>query len=272
MAAKKIDTSIQDGVNLISLPNVSEKDMKELLEMSTKQWLLLPEKIHAFDLGKVTNLDPGSLSQILSFLKSLKKVEKNHFSFNVSPLLMSFLKEKGLTSTFNIKSSFDDGLNALSGGKKKQVDAKLLKPFIDGASNAFQVQVGINLKGESPYSKAHMYEEGDAIAGQVNVNLPNFKGEICLCFSEASFIGTYGALLGEEISKIDEESADAASELLNMIYGHAKTILNRDFGMVLEPAIPKAILNPKPVKSANPVIVIPFNSDHGKLRIEIVIH
>ncbi|NCN95579.1 MAG: hypothetical protein GW917_02545 [Bdellovibrionales bacterium] len=274
MGTKKIDTSIQDGANLIVLPNVSEKDLFDLLETSIKQWLILPEKVHAFDFANVSMLDQACITQLLGFQKSLKKVEKSHFSLNINPNLTKLLKEKGLLTAFNIKKSFEDGLNRPSekAAPGQKVDARLLKPFIDGAANAFQVQVGITLKSGTPSSKTHIFEESDAIAGQVEISLPNFKGQISLCFSKEGFIGVYEALLGEKITQIDEESADAASELLNMIYGHAKTILNKDFGMVLEPALPKAIINPKPLKSTHPVIVIPFDSDQGKLRIEIVIY
>lgn len=274
MGIKKIDNLIQQGVNLITLPRLSADDLKETLEVCIKQWLMLPEKLHAMDFSNIEALDQNSLTQILSFQKSLRKVEKDYFCINLNPVLQRELKDRGVFSSFQLKTSFNEGVKMSTPptAKKTQVDANLLKPFIDGATKAFEVQVGLALRPGTPSSKNYLFEKEDVLAGQVTVELPAFKGMISLCFTGDSFFAVYEALLGEKIDQINDENADAASELLNMIYGHAKTILNQKFGMTLQPAIPKTVISPQPAKSTHPVIVVPFESDKGKLRIEIVIY
>lgn len=271
MEAIKIDSDIQNGCNLIKLPNSEPKELSKELEVTIKQWLVMPEQVHILDMSQVTSIDPAVISQLLMFQKSLKRVDKLLHVVHLKPDIKALFMEKGILKSLGYKDSLDECFksNTAQTKKVKKMDIEMLNPFIEGAAKAFEVQIGLSIKPMRPSSKKHAFEEDDAIAGILSLDLPNFKGQISICFSEKSFCSVYSALLGEEISKVDEESCDAASELLNMIYGHAKTVLNKKYNLNLQPAIPKAVLKPKPAPATYPVLVVPFQSDSGPFRLEI---
>jgi chemotaxis protein CheX len=81
-------------------------------------------------------------------------------------------------------------------------------------------------------------------------------------------------MVGEKHDTITEELEDAAGELLNMIFGEAKTILNEKKGYTLEKAVPTIITGEKLSfrhRGTSPVIVLPFESAAGSFHIEVMV-
>jgi chemotaxis protein CheX len=78
-------------------------------------------------------------------------------------------------------------------------------------------------------------------------------------------------MLSENYTEITSDLQDGAGELLNIIFGHAKRVLNTQ-GYEIQKAIPSIIrgqnLEAKHLTS-NPVIVLPFLTDKGEFYIEI---
>jgi len=151
------------------------------------------------------------------------------------------------------------------------VDASVLSTFVEGASKAFEVQVKMKITPGKATPKMHMFEPDDVVAGRMHVDVEGFRGSITICFGENAFKQLYKALLGEEINVVDKDSADAAGELVNIIYGHAKAVLNQTHKLQLKPAIPEIILKPKVEKIDSAVLTLPFTSEVGSFRLEIVV-
>jgi chemotaxis protein CheX len=79
-------------------------------------------------------------------------------------------------------------------------------------------------------------------------------------------------MLGESHKEITPETADLVAELLNIIYGQAKTELNAGLGLDLPPALPTVLRGEKlslRQNSSAPVVVLPFQSDLGIFHVEI---
>ena len=78
-------------------------------------------------------------------------------------------------------------------------------------------------------------------------------------------------MLGEEFKEINKDLEDGAGEILNIIFGHAKTVLNsKNYG--IEKAIPTVIRGHGIlVKHVTQVasIVVPFETDVGSFHMEI---
>ena len=112
-----------------------------------------------------------------------------------------------------------------------------------------------------------------SISGVINLTCSSFSGTISLCFQKDVFLKTYEALVGESHDSINDEVKDAAGELLNMIYGQAKTELNKK-GYQLEKALPTVVAGEGLELhhgSENPVLVIDFDSRLGKFYLEVVL-
>jgi CheY-specific phosphatase CheX len=80
-------------------------------------------------------------------------------------------------------------------------------------------------------------------------------------------------MLGEKYTELNDELQDGAAELLNMIFGHAKVILNKQ-GHTIQKAIPTVIRggNLQTTHLGNSkVVVLPFSvgAEIGEFYIEI---
>jgi chemotaxis protein CheX len=266
MGALKIDTTENPEYILIALPDLSSKEAARDLELECKNWLLNDKKIHVFYFKKVMKLDQTIIVEIMNHFKNLKSQNKAPHSININSMMQKDLKDRSLLSAFGFVSKVEDVLPK----KPFKMDVAFLKPFVEGASKAFEVQVKIKIKPEKVFIKNSLYETTDSVVGKVKLETDKFKGIIALCLSKEVFFKIYAALVGEEITSVNKDTADAAGELMNIVYGHAKTVLNKEFGLDLKPVIPEVVIQPPVEKVASPVIVVPFSTDFGAVRIEIV--
>lgn len=154
------------------------------------------------------------------------------------------------------------------------IDMSFLKPFVDGTIHTLKVQTGSDVVFEKPFLKQRdsMGLKVD-IAGTVGIWSAKFKGSIYVCFPEKTFLNVMGKLLGEEYTEITPELHDGAGEIMNIVFGYAKRVLNEQ-GHDLQKALPAIIVgdNLKVTQvGKDPVIVLPFQSDLGKFQLEISI-
>jgi len=152
-----------------------------------------------------------------------------------------------------------------------QLDTSFFKPFIEGTLNTIQVQCNLKATGEVPYIKGTRPLMDVAIAGNIGITSPKFNGSITLCFPEKVFLGMMERMLGERFPEITAELQDRVAELLNIIFGHAKVILNNQ-GHTIQKAIPMVIrgANIQTIQmSKNKTFVLPFSTERGPFSIEI---
>ncbi len=150
------------------------------------------------------------------------------------------------------------------------MDANFFKPFVDGAKHTLKLQCSLDAKPCKPFYKPEKSDGGANviqydIAGIIGLTSTTFTGSIALCFPKTVFLEIMGKMLGENFSEITDELSDGAAELLNIIFGQAKAVLNEQ-GHSLEKAIPTVIrgtnIQTRPL-SKNPTIVLPFDIGNG---------
>lgn len=153
----------------------------------------------------------------------------------------------------------------------QNLDPQFCKPFIEGTIKTFKIQYKTELTQLKPYIKGTREQPNISIAGSIVVSTSRFSGNIILCFTEKMFLGLMERMLGETFTEITHDLQDGVAELLNMIYGHAKTILNEQ-GYALEKALPTILrgknLSTNHAQNAK-VFVLPFQSDLGEFEIEV---
>ncbi len=150
-------------------------------------------------------------------------------------------------------------------------NAEIINPFLEGTIEVFKVQANypitpgkLTLRGVGPTPDID-------IAGIIGLVSSRFKGTIALCFPKHVFLGTMSGMFGEPYAEITPDLEDGAAELLNIIYGYAKRVLN-DKGHTLEKAIPTVVRGEKlHVKEVTPgpVIMLPFTGKDGDFYVEI---
>lgn len=152
-----------------------------------------------------------------------------------------------------------------------QLDVAFFKPFVEGAMNTLKTQCSIDVNIEKPFIKGQKPQPEFAIAGVIGITSPSFNGTITLCFPEKVFLGAMSRMLGEEFKEITNDLQDGVAELLNIIFGQAKIILNQQ-GHSIQKAIPTVVrgqnISTRSMTKAL-VMVLPFKTDLGEFHIEI---
>jgi chemotaxis protein CheX len=122
--------------------------------------------------------------------------------------------------------------------------------------------------------KAYYKHEGPApvfdIAGVVGVMGPKIQGSFTLCMEKAVFLRIMSRMLNQECTDLSLEIEDGAAELVNIIFGQAKRVLN-EVGYSIQMAIPTLVKGKSVTSnyfSKNPVIILPFSSSDGQFWIE----
>lgn len=151
------------------------------------------------------------------------------------------------------------------------LDATFFKPFVDATLNTLKVQCNIEVQHGKPFVKGAQPPVKFQIAGVIGLTSDKFSGNITLCFTEKFFLALMSNMLGEEFKTITKDLEDGAAELLNIIFGSAKAILNTQ-GHTIQKAIPTVITGDSIATThlqPEKVIVLPFKADSGDFHIEI---
>jgi chemotaxis protein CheX len=154
-------------------------------------------------------------------------------------------------------------------------DMKFLKPFIEGTVHTIKVQCSTETVPGMVLTKPDPTLVRFDIAAIIGLTSAELSGAVTLYFPKDVFLGLIGRMFKEQYPEITSELEDGAGELLNIIFGHAKRILNTQ-GYAIERAIPVIFRGgngggrPKPLVNAKPV-QIPFKTDLGDFLIEIMV-
>ncbi len=112
------------------------------------------------------------------------------------------------------------------------------------------------------------------VAGIIGMVAGGAKGTLIICFSTKSAFKIIENMLGEVHTDLTPEVTDAVGELTNMIYGSAKTTLNK-MGYEFEMAIPTVVTGDfqiggshTGVKLSIPFIIEP---DAATIYVEIIV-
>jgi chemotaxis protein CheX len=154
-----------------------------------------------------------------------------------------------------------------------QLDAAFFKPFVEGTKHILKVSCQLEAVPGKPFvkKKGNKSELNVEIAGVIGLTSSNFTGTITLCFPAGFYLTMMSNMLGEEFKEITDDLQDGAAELLNMIFGHAKVLLNQQ-GHTIQKAIPTVIRgsNLQTTHMGNSlVMVLPFSVGVGEFNIEI---
>jgi chemotaxis protein CheX len=159
--------------------------------------------------------------------------------------------------------------------KRKQfkLDVDFINPFIDSVVETLNIMCGVNdIKAEPPNLLEEDQELDLQVSGSIELSSPFFKGHVAISFKQEVYEGMLQKML--EL-KEDEtiKNDDGAAEILNVIYGRSRVILN-DYGYKLERGIPKVIRGENHKIAPNskiPTLLVPFKSNAGEFYIQICV-
>jgi len=149
------------------------------------------------------------------------------------------------------------------------MDASLINPFISATINVLETMAFIKCKAEKPYLKKDDVAKGD-VTGVIGITGAS-NGTIAVTFEEETILKIVSNMFGEEMTKLNNEVADAVGELTNMISGQARRELEEN-GKIFEAAIPSVVAGKNHQithYTDGPKIAIPFTTDGGRFTIEV---
>lgn len=269
--------AIQNNMMIVELPAAMENEIVDNIMVESKIWLLSPVDLFSLDFKNVRILKPACYRVLVLFAHQVRNAKKKIVSFNLTEEISRQVKMDGISTSLNV---VDDYQNYLSrefpvkvGGSA--LDVNLINPFLYAAKKTLEMQANVAceiLKPRLSHVNDKIQDLPIAIAGVMNISTESFNGSIALAFPEEVFLRIYESLSGENHVKINDEIKDAAGELLNIIFGSAKTVLNEEFGFTLSPTLPTVLSGDK-IKirqhSKQQVIVLPFKTKFGDFHVEI---
>ena len=231
------------------------------------------------DFQNVLSVPISSFKDLVVLQRAVKTKSCRLFSINLSADLTQEVRTQGLESTLGVVKDLESlrNLGHEEKNRPKTLQMEFVNPFIEATMNIFSVQVGSTPTACPPISaagggKKRPVLEGDVLAGTLSIVAKDFRGSVCIIVEKSGFFAIYEKMFKEAISEITDDSKDALAEILNMIYGQAKTVLNDRYGYGIQPALPTVLSgNSLQVYHANmgALICLPHSFDGHKFMVEI---
>ena len=157
--------------------------------------------------------------------------------------------------------------------KRFKIDVDFINPFIDSSMKTLNKMCGVNdIEAMKPYLLGEEKLDID-ISGVLAITSPYFRGSIAISFEDKIYKDVISKMLEEDVGEVDIDNQDGAAEIINIIFGTTKAVLNQR-GYSLERAIPSV----KRGKGHNilenskiPILLVPFRSDLGNFWIQICV-
>jgi len=148
------------------------------------------------------------------------------------------------------------------------MDVRYINPFLTAVKDVFETMIDVSFSMGKPCLKkdgipSHEVSSIIGISGEVT-------GSVVINLSEKTALQLASALLGEQLSELDEDCVDAIGEIANMVAGSAKNgfpVANTSL------SVPTVVIGKHEVNypSSIPIISIPCETSEGKFGVDIAI-
>lgn len=271
----KVGSRVLQGVHYMKLPETVPVEAITALIDDMRKWAKLEVHMHVMDFNNLKAAPEELLRAIQGFEILLKMKNLNMLSINIDDAIANEIETLRLDSTFGRTL------------ERVKVDSQKLKPFdelkqkklllkylVNAAHEAVQVTLHSTVSVDENYlSKIENVPMGELdIISVVSIKNEFLKAEFRLLTSSQVVRRFAHAMLGKD-TPVDAGLIDSmVQELLNMIYGHAKSNLNDNENFRLPSAIPK-VLHRKDfgkIKRSGPakLTILPMVTPMGSFYIE----
>jgi chemotaxis protein CheX len=148
------------------------------------------------------------------------------------------------------------------------MDVKYINPFVVAIKNVFKTMIDVPFKLGNPTLKKNR-TPAFGISSIIGLS-GNVSGCVVINLSTPVALRLVSALLGEEVTELDDDTIDAIGEITNMIAGNAKTDFPGENNAI---SVPSVVIGKHEVSypSGIPIIAIPCDTDAGQMVVEIAI-
>jgi len=149
--------------------------------------------------------------------------------------------------------------------------AELVNPFILATKNVIETMASLKISPGKPYLKKEAVATGDvsSIVGMTGAK----NGSFSLSFEKVVMLQIVSNMFGEKMTVLNDEVAEAAGEIVNMVSGQARQELETA-GYLIDGAIPSVVTGENhEIRhiSEGPKIAVPFSEEStgGHFTLEI---
>ncbi|MCP4749070.1 MAG: chemotaxis protein CheX [Desulfobacteraceae bacterium] len=148
------------------------------------------------------------------------------------------------------------------------MDPRYIQPFVAAAKRIFDTMIDVPLSLGKPSLK-NCSEVPYEVSGIIGLS-GNVSGCVVISLSRQIAFQLVSALLGEEVTELDDDCTDAIGEIANMIAGNAKTDFPGEGNSI---SVPSVVIGKHKVSypSGLPIISIPCRTNKGEMIIEVAI-
>lgn len=156
--------------------------------------------------------------------------------------------------------------------KNPLLTKEVINAFIKGVTKTLETMANTKAEPMPPRVEKKFQSKGD-VAGMIGLVAGEMKGTLTISFRKESLFKILKNMLDEDFTELNEEAADAAGELTNIIYGDAKATLNR-LGYKFEMAIPTIITGQFVITNHHnsaATLVVPFQYEGTEFFVELTV-
>ncbi|HMN68726.1 MAG TPA: chemotaxis protein CheX [Bdellovibrionales bacterium] len=237
-----VSSQVLEEVNYIILPASLSDSAVAAFPDKCKQWQGLDVEMHVLDFKNALAVPDAFYAAVQNFSDKLKPKNVNLVSVNMPEAISKEIKRLGLEQIFNrIQTPAD--LQQKKQFNENDLRRLLFRYLAQAAYAAVEVALNSTVSCDENYSARPdevPLEQFDMIT-VISVNNDFLQAEFRLCSSAAVLEKLARAMLGSQTA-IDQDLMESmALELLNIIYGHAKSNLNDKESFRLPAAIPRLL-------------------------------
>jgi len=149
------------------------------------------------------------------------------------------------------------------------IDPNYIKPFVVAAKNIFETMINVPFSLGKPTLKTGSQAPPHEISSIIGLS-GNVSGSVVISLSHDVAYLLVSALVGDEVTELNDDCIDAIGEIANMIAGNAKTDFPSNNNSISTPSV---VVGKHKVNypSGLPIITIPCITDKGEMYIEIAL-
>jgi chemotaxis protein CheX len=269
MGQKNYKVEVKTGYTEIKLDTVDYFNCKSLTD-EIDTITELPNHI-LINCERIVSLPKDWIRALMKIQTNVKRNNKHMKLINVSQSVTGALKSEGIENAFQISKDAKAALEEFGLTVKRTLNMEFLNPFLTATLHVLKVQTQTEATAGQVYMRKSSDQLVGDITGVIGIVSDTFTGSVMISFPEQTFLKVLSRMLGEEITKIDKDTSDAAGEITNMIFGQAKVDLNQK-GYGIKTALPSVVTGKDHTlqgMTKGPIMVIPFETDIGKFFVEI---
>jgi chemotaxis protein CheX len=283
---KKNVLLIEDEEELLDTMAMELRDMTQMLIIKAKDGVQAYQKTRnqKFDVIITDWKMPKLMGrQLIDSIRETKGNENTPFIIHTGLIEEAKTQCRGLKgidfiekpADFETLSKRAEKLAEFDPDKKEfKLDVDFINPFIDMSMKTLNGLCGVeSIKALKPYLMGKEEELEIDISGTLSITSPYFRGSIAVSFANDIYKKILEKMIEEQVAEINADNQDGAAEIVNIIFGNTKAVLNQR-GYKIDRALPSVVRGHKHKIYQNgkvPVLLVPFNSDVGRFYIQICV-